>query len=788
VILRTRVFGIIWATLTATCGVGAQIVHDGTLGKAGSVAGPNAIIQPSSGRLAGGNLFHSFSRFDIPAGESATFTGPPNVRNVLARVTGGARSQIDGTLGCDIAGANLYLINRAGVVFGPDASLAVQGSFAVTTADAIRFSDGATFGARPGAGDAVLSSAAPVAFGFLGAGAPVTIQALGNGLGLRVPTGNVLSIVSGPIDVNGGRLGARGGRINLVATAGAGEVGLDPADAGPAPPSAATIPLADITVVGPAGRLDVDEGGNLFVRGRDLSFDAALINAPSKQSGGGVVNLAAGGALRFAHTTNVDLHIEGPADASDMIMAAAQVTFEENSGVNANTMQGSFGRGADIRINCERLDLRAGGYVREEAKGVGDCGDIVVRATDTVRMDATGSPEPTNLKVETNRPLELGAGGLGGSVTVDARALEIFNEAEISTTTTNAQPGGQIRVAVDRLLIDGHGSSGAFLTGLEARAGKTSPPGTPGGNIFVTAGDVRLINGGVISATTFGQGTGGNVDVTAATLTLVGSPALPFTGVFARSESDEHPQTAGNGGDIRLVARDQILISDHAAITSQSRDAGRAGSVLVSADGSVVLDAGGAISARAARGNAGDVTVRAGEAIELLDLRPGITPPAEAVNQPTEPANTRITAEAVNGSGGNVTLQARRRVYVLNSLLTARAGGNGAQITIDPDVVVLNHSVIDGRSGGTPVEVIVVSENYLKSTDSQILSTAVTTPVETDIASALARLPAGLLGENARLAAQCGLRLGGRSSSFIVTGRGTLAPEPGEPEQRNGSR
>ena len=46
------------------------------------------------------------------------------MRNVLARVTGGSASSIDRTLRSSVPDADFYLINPAGVVFGPNASVA----------------------------------------------------------------------------------------------------------------------------------------------------------------------------------------------------------------------------------------------------------------------------------------------------------------------------------------------------------------------------------------------------------------------------------------------------------------------------------------------------------------------------------------------------------------------------------------------------------------------------------------------------------------------------------------
>ena len=73
--------------------------------------------------------------------------------------------------------ANLFLMNPAGIVFGPNASLNVGGSVSFTTADYLRLADGAKFNALPGPQDAAISSAPVAAFGFLGTNpAAITVQ------------------------------------------------------------------------------------------------------------------------------------------------------------------------------------------------------------------------------------------------------------------------------------------------------------------------------------------------------------------------------------------------------------------------------------------------------------------------------------------------------------------------------------------------------------------------------------------------------------------------------------
>ena len=143
-----------------------HITIDGSLSPAQILVGPNYAIGANLGRQVGGNLFQSFGIFGLSQGESATFSGPATVSNVIGRVTGGNTSSINGAINSTIAGANVYLINPAGIVFGPNATINVSGSFHTATADYLRMSDGSRFQATNPNGS-TLTAAPPAAFGFL---------------------------------------------------------------------------------------------------------------------------------------------------------------------------------------------------------------------------------------------------------------------------------------------------------------------------------------------------------------------------------------------------------------------------------------------------------------------------------------------------------------------------------------------------------------------------------------------------------------------------------------------
>ena len=188
----------------------AQIVTDGSVGAAQSLSGPAFSIGSALGTLSGNNLFHSFSTFNLATGESATFTGPSTLANIVGRVTGGSSSSIDGTIATLTGGStNLFLVNPAGIVFGPNASLNVEGSFHVSTADYLAFADGAKFMSNLGNGSSFTTADRQRSASSTPNPAAVAI----NGSTLNVGLGSTMNIAAGEVQIVGGQIAAPGGTI-----------------------------------------------------------------------------------------------------------------------------------------------------------------------------------------------------------------------------------------------------------------------------------------------------------------------------------------------------------------------------------------------------------------------------------------------------------------------------------------------------------------------------------------------------------------------------------------------
>ncbi|MBE9133868.1 CHAT domain-containing protein [Tychonema sp. LEGE 07196] len=161
----------------------------------------------------GANLFHSFGQFGLNQGQIANFLTNSAIQNILARIAGGDASLINGLITVTGGNSNLFLINPAGIVFGPQASLNVPGAFTATTATNVGF--GSNWFNAAGTNNFSALVGAPNAF-YFGGTQPGSIVNAGN---LAVTPGKSLSLLGGTV-VSTGQLSAPGGQITVAAVPG----------------------------------------------------------------------------------------------------------------------------------------------------------------------------------------------------------------------------------------------------------------------------------------------------------------------------------------------------------------------------------------------------------------------------------------------------------------------------------------------------------------------------------------------------------------------------------------
>jgi len=159
------------------------------------------------------NLFHSFTKFNLKENQIVNFISNPNIKNILTRVTGGDVSVINGLIQVTGGNSNLFIMNPAGIILGPNARLDVPGSFVVTTGSSIGFDDG-WFNSR-GENNYDLLTGNPSAFSFPMTNSGVII----NEGELTVEGGESVTLLGGTI-INTGTISAPGGEITISAVRG----------------------------------------------------------------------------------------------------------------------------------------------------------------------------------------------------------------------------------------------------------------------------------------------------------------------------------------------------------------------------------------------------------------------------------------------------------------------------------------------------------------------------------------------------------------------------------------
>lgn len=884
------------AVLCAPAGAGADVIRDGSVrpeipaGKVPVVFNSDERIQEhlilwSLGDRRGDNLFHSFSEFDLdtvgkgasPIRDRATFFGRPGLKNIIVRVTGGP-SSIDGIIRSTVVGADLFLINPAGLTFHDDAVLDVKGSFYTSSADYLRFKHNLRFESLPPPGKEVLSWESPEAFGFRGSPAnePAEIKLAGrtNRAGsLRVPDGEWFSVVGDEVSIEGENslrnMWAPSGRIQIASVSLAGEIPLDltGVDVDTLDPGAlGTVALSDFAILDAEGDSGSD-GGSIVIRaGRFVMKDGGRVKASThgavdnttaidvaltdgapeegiELSGGARLQAfafedGAGGDVRLRADlirlgdgslievkslksgASGDVHLD-----ADVIELVADPKKPESlgGGIVAKTIAGGAGGAVELHANVIRvadrgivaaqtegknkgagagghisietavLELVGGGQITASTLGVGDSGGLDVFAPEGVEgvvlasgvvPGVGGEPQPSGLFA---RSRHVGRdGGRGGNLNLVTGELVIENGAEISARTSGEGDAGKLTVTADSVRVEGGPDGQAILSarGSSGLGGQLT--------IDVGTGTLEVLAAGEISASTVGEGNSGDLTVTAGSVLVSGTLGKNRSGIFANTNANQGE--AGKGGNLVVEAMESVRVVDGAVISVLSRGTGQSGDLTIDAP-FVEVARGGEVTARALGvdlsplgkppGEAGSITITAGDLV--ID-------------------GGSLTTETKGSDGGDITLHVTHDVLLLEGAITtsvmdklvggALTGGDGGNISIDPERVVLRNGKIQANAsveiiddgapsviGGNGGNIAIVTEFLLADTSSVIEASSdlgidgtisVKAP-DTNLMGQLGTLPEAPLDVTALLTSVCGAREA-RAGSFVVQRRGGLPP------------
>ncbi|MBE7384619.1 MAG: filamentous hemagglutinin N-terminal domain-containing protein [Leptolyngbya sp. SIO1E4] len=706
------------AIASSPIAVQAQITPDNTLGAEASTVG-NGVVDGNpvplieGGAARGSNLFHSFSEFNVGTGEAVYFGNPAGIENILSRVTGGNLSNIDGILGVD-GGANLFLLNPNGIVFGPNAQLDIAGSFTASAGHRFAFVDGSEF-----------SATSPQSGGLLTVSVPLGVQLNDAAQGdivnqgvLRIFEGQNLTLFGNRVE-NRGTLLARGSSDIVLAT---------PQTAGSEVLLNGGSVSINVLILSPLG------GGNVLITTHNLTVqnDGAIATRTLGQVDSGQIQISATGDVIVENGGSIEtstfvLGNSGPIQIS----ATGNVVVEGEGSTIASTVQpNAVGDSGGIEITTTNLSVLDAAAVNARTRGRGSSGQVQISATGNVVVEGEGSTIASTVGE--------GAVGDSGGIKITTTNLSVLDAAAVNASTSGQGNSGRVEVAATGdVVVAGNDSFIVSQVG-EGAVGDS-------GGIEITTANLSVLNDGSVSASTFGQGNAGRVEIEAIDNVVVqgtdngdddrsfivsqvapgaagnsGGIAIITTALSVLNDASVSASTRGQGnsGRVEIEASDVVVEGERSIISSQvnSGAEGDSGGVDITTHTLSVLD-NAAVSARTlGTGDAGPMRIEAGEitlasgnseiisdtrsdgdggGLQLVALEDALT-----ISGPGRIAvETRSTGQA-----GNIEVTAERFTLADGVTLSASTTGPsiGGNITVTADETTLrNGSQIAVNSSGT---------------------------------------------------------------------------------------
>ncbi|KOR30819.1 hypothetical protein TI04_03970 [Achromatium sp. WMS2] len=714
-----------------------NIATDGTMGPAQNLTGPNYAIPQALGHTVGSNLFHSFSNFDLAAGDVATFTGASNIQNVISRVTSNVPSSIDGTIRSQLPNASFFFINPAGIVFGPNSAVDVPGSFHATTANELRFQDGSTYGISTAAGN--LTAAAPVAFGFLTPTGNLSIEA-GK---LNFQAGSTVSLSAGSVTTTNAEIKIPGGSLqvygqgNTVATvpiqgalpAGTGNITADNGlwriqgdGGGTIWISGGTVKITNTAAISTVNNGAAATTGSFNILASELLIDNGAIGTLTTSDGNsGAININVSGNTQVINDSWILTRTKSAGNSGNInLRVNGDLTVDNFTWIESEA-EGS-GKAGDIKLKVDgQIAVLDGSSIFSITMGAGNAGNITIDSKNLI-IDRQNSIHATDIS-STNYLLSTGRPGDIVITTTDY--VQMLNGGKISTSSYGNTEAGNITINAGSLAIDGHGAS----TGISAQGYKSNLIGTttgsPGNINLIIQEDIQVLNGGFIFAYNQGptaseggitihardliidRGANTNSATYMSTTTLssgsAGSINIDLHGtlqVLRGGGISSDTFSSGNGGMITIVAQNLIIdrqgstnVTDISAMTNNT---GAGGLISITIRDAISLIDGGAINAIAtSSGTAGDVTIHA-KNITIDGY--GLTVSSSGIDSETYLGST--------GNAGTVTVTADEELRMINNgfISTSTQGtGLGGNISITARNLILDYTMGDFLTNSTGI-------------------------------------------------------------------------------------
>ncbi|MGB8166391.1 MAG: hypothetical protein WCF18_02800 [Chthoniobacteraceae bacterium] len=398
-----------------------------------------------------------------------------------------------------------------------------------------------------------------------------------------------------------------------------------------------------------------------------------------------------------------------------MLIRGGRLSIAQSQVVSEN--KGALtGGGIDVRVSGATTIERSS-RVLTSTSGAGAAGDVSIQSG-SVNLSGPDS-------IVGSQALDTATSAArAGKVRVTTDQLALSNEGSITASTFGLAAGNRVNVQAQSISIIGNAAPlpGDPPTGIFSNTTATGAGGD-GGGVTLRADSLRIANGGLIGADTFGLGRGGDIDVEARDIFIAARGAQQKTGIFADSGGVPALISPGGvGGSIRIKA-DRLQITDGGLISTKSVGLGAGGDTMIDvreltiAKGSSGLITGIAVDAAAGPGSGGNLSINA-DTISVTgggrisanagDTGPGgdISIRAQSIflsGTPDDPSTISAESSSTGNGGPAGTVEIiTDRLQILNGARISAAtfgGGAGGDVVLRANEAFISAGSSDAFTG-----------------------------------------------------------------------------------------
>ena len=341
-------------------------------------------------------------------------------------------------------------------------------------------------------------------------------------------------------------------------------------------------------------------------------LDSSVRNRGLQVPDGERISLIAGDIILSGGNINAwEGHVDIVAvDSSGLV----EIDSEDNLSISSEMDRGNlllenrarvdvqFSTGGNILLIAKDITISSGSELLagiEEERGVaeGAAGDLLIDASGIVTVSSAGTT--------ISNVVEGNATGQAGNVIIKADSLLIFDDAQISTSTSGLGSAGNILITLES--VQNHRSQNVLSlnNGAEIRsdtfdpenAGESFSPGNAG-NIKIKADQLDVRNDSFLGSGSFNEGSAGDIslDVTG-DIIFEGEGSGAFSGIQARSDRQNASidgTGTGQGGNVLINAEGKLVVSNGARLASSNfSPAEEAGDVIIDVEDTVTVSGSG---------------------------------------------------------------------------------------------------------------------------------------------------------------------------------------------------